>query len=198
MLLKIRHRGRREVAGRGVGRDPRHLRQRAEASLGRRTVRRGDHRAGLFRRRASARPKDAAQLAGLNDPAGLLSEPTAAAIAYGLDARRGGLYAGVIYDLGGGTFDISLLRCRPACSRWSPPAAIRRSAATTSTTASSAGFWAARRPRGGDGAGQARLLLTRGARSQGAPGPAPTTPRWSARWRAAVWTVASRATSSSP
>jgi molecular chaperone HscA len=51
--------------------------------------------------------KDAAQLAGLN-VLRLISEPTAAAIAYGLDNGSEGVYA--IYDLGGGTFDISILR----------------------------------------------------------------------------------------
>ncbi len=51
--------------------------------------------------------KDAAQLAGLN-VLRLISEPTAAAIAYGLEHSAEGLYA--VYDLGGGTFDISLLR----------------------------------------------------------------------------------------
>ena len=51
--------------------------------------------------------KDAAQLAGIN-VLRLISEPTAAAIAYGLDNAVEGVYA--IYDLGGGTFDISILR----------------------------------------------------------------------------------------
>ena len=51
--------------------------------------------------------KDAAQLAGLN-VLRLISEPTAAAIAYGLDNASEGVYA--VYDLGGGTFDISVLR----------------------------------------------------------------------------------------
>jgi molecular chaperone HscA len=51
--------------------------------------------------------KDAAKLAGLN-VLRLINEPTAAAIAYGLDRGVEGLYA--IYDLGGGTFDVSLLR----------------------------------------------------------------------------------------
>ncbi|MEY8877300.1 MAG: Hsp70 family protein, partial [Leptothrix sp. (in: b-proteobacteria)] len=51
--------------------------------------------------------KDAAKLAGLN-VLRLLNEPTAAAIAYGLDNSVEGLYA--VYDLGGGTFDVSLLR----------------------------------------------------------------------------------------
>lgn len=51
--------------------------------------------------------KDAAQLAGLH-VLRLLNEPTAAAVAYGLDNTAEGTYA--IYDLGGGTFDISILR----------------------------------------------------------------------------------------
>ncbi|MEW6676349.1 MAG: Fe-S protein assembly chaperone HscA [Pseudomonadota bacterium] len=51
--------------------------------------------------------KDAAKLAGLN-VLRLLNEPTAAAIAYGLDNAAEGIYA--VYDLGGGTFDISILK----------------------------------------------------------------------------------------
>ena len=51
--------------------------------------------------------KDAASLAGLN-VLRLLNEPTAAAVAYGLDSGREGIIA--VYDLGGGTFDISILR----------------------------------------------------------------------------------------
>lgn len=51
--------------------------------------------------------KDAARLAGLN-VLRLLNEPTAAAVAYGLDKAAEGIHA--IYDLGGGTFDISILR----------------------------------------------------------------------------------------
>ncbi|WP_455207944.1 Fe-S protein assembly chaperone HscA [Kaarinaea lacus] len=51
--------------------------------------------------------KDAARLAGLN-VLRLLNEPTAAAVAYGLDKKAEGVH--VIYDLGGGTFDVSILR----------------------------------------------------------------------------------------
>ena len=51
--------------------------------------------------------KDAASLAGLN-VLRLLNEPTAAAVAYGLDSAQEGVIA--VYDLGGGTFDISILR----------------------------------------------------------------------------------------
>ncbi len=51
--------------------------------------------------------KDAAKLAGLN-VLRLLNEPTAAAVAYGLDNASEGVYA--IYDLGGGTFDLSILK----------------------------------------------------------------------------------------
>jgi molecular chaperone HscA len=55
--------------------------------------------------------KDAAKLAGIN-VLRLLNEPTAAAVAYGLDSQQTGVQEGVIaiYDLGGGTFDISVLR----------------------------------------------------------------------------------------
>lgn len=51
--------------------------------------------------------KDAAQIAGVN-VLRLLNEPTAAAVAYGLDQQDKGIVA--VYDLGGGTFDISILR----------------------------------------------------------------------------------------
>src|SRR2546427_94574 len=51
--------------------------------------------------------KDAGRLAGLN-VLRLLNEPTAAAIAYGLENASEGIYA--VYDLGGGTFDISILK----------------------------------------------------------------------------------------
>lgn len=51
--------------------------------------------------------KDAARLAGL-DVLRLINEPTAAALAYGLDSGEEGIY--IIYDLGGGTFDVSILR----------------------------------------------------------------------------------------
>jgi molecular chaperone HscA len=60
-----------------------------------------------FRRRQRQATKDAAQLAGIN-VLRLINEPTAAAIAYGLDNASEGVYA--VYDLGGGTFDISILR----------------------------------------------------------------------------------------
>jgi molecular chaperone HscA len=53
--------------------------------------------------------KDAAKLAGL-DVLRLLNEPTAAAVAYGLDSGSEGVHA--VYDLGGGTFDISILRLK--------------------------------------------------------------------------------------
>ena len=51
--------------------------------------------------------KDAAKLAGLN-VLRLINEPTAAAVAYGLDHKKEGVF--VIYDLGGGTFDVSILK----------------------------------------------------------------------------------------
>ncbi|MBD3670868.1 MAG: Fe-S protein assembly chaperone HscA [Gammaproteobacteria bacterium] len=83
------------------------LKNRAEASLG------GDLSGAVItvpayfddaQRQAT---KDAAKLAGLN-VLRLLNEPTAAAVAYGLDKAAEGIH--VVYDLGGGTFDVSILR----------------------------------------------------------------------------------------
>jgi len=83
------------------------LRKRAEATL-------GDALQGVvitvpayFDDAQRQATKDAARLAGLN-VLRLLNEPTAAAVAYGLDQRPEGIFA--VYDLGGGTFDISILR----------------------------------------------------------------------------------------
>lgn len=83
------------------------LRQRAEDSL-------GDDITGVvitvpayFDDAQRQATRDAARLAGLN-VLRLLNEPTAAAIAYGLDNEAEGIYA--VYDLGGGTFDISILK----------------------------------------------------------------------------------------
>ncbi len=53
--------------------------------------------------------KDAARIAGLN-AIGMISEPTAAALAYGLDKNVSGQKTVLIYDLGGGTFDVSILK----------------------------------------------------------------------------------------
>ncbi|WP_313703194.1 Fe-S protein assembly chaperone HscA [Massilia sp.] len=83
------------------------LRQRAEDSLGDELVGAVITVPAYFDDAQRQATKDAAQLAGLN-VLRLLSEPTAAAIAYGLDHAKEGVYA--IYDLGGGTFDISILK----------------------------------------------------------------------------------------
>ena len=83
------------------------LRARAEASARRRARRRGDHRAGVLRRRA-APGHQGRRAARRPNVLRLLNEPTAAAIAYGLDNAAEGTYA--VYDLGGGTFDISILQ----------------------------------------------------------------------------------------
>jgi molecular chaperone HscA len=83
------------------------LRQRAEEALGGELVGAVITVPAYFDDAQRQATKDAARLAGLN-VLRLLNEPTAAAIAYGLDNASEGLYA--VYDLGGGTFDISLLR----------------------------------------------------------------------------------------
>jgi molecular chaperone HscA len=83
------------------------LRVRAEASLGGELVGAVITVPAYFDDAQRQATKDAAKLAGLN-VLRLLNEPTAAAIAYGLDNASEGVYA--VYDLGGGTFDISILR----------------------------------------------------------------------------------------
>lgn len=83
------------------------LRQRAEESLGGELVGAVITVPAYFDDAQRQATKDAARLAGLN-VLRLLNEPTAAALAYGLDEGAEGLY--VIYDLGGGTFDVSVLR----------------------------------------------------------------------------------------
>jgi molecular chaperone HscA len=83
------------------------LRERAELSLGGELVGAVITVPAYFDDAQRQATKDAAKLAGLN-VLRLLNEPTAAAIAYGLDNAAEGVYA--VYDLGGGTFDISVLR----------------------------------------------------------------------------------------
>ncbi|MGL4319219.1 MAG: Fe-S protein assembly chaperone HscA [Pseudomonas sp.] len=83
------------------------LRLRAEASLGGELVGAVITVPAYFDDAQRQATKDAARLAGLS-VLRLLNEPTAAAVAYGLDQQAEGVVA--IYDLGGGTFDISILR----------------------------------------------------------------------------------------
>ncbi|EKS67524.1 MULTISPECIES: Fe-S protein assembly chaperone HscA [Caballeronia] len=83
------------------------LRYRAEDTLGEDLVGAVITVPAYFDEAQRQATKDAAKLAGLN-VLRLLNEPTAAAIAYGLDNGAEGLYA--VYDLGGGTFDLSILK----------------------------------------------------------------------------------------
>ncbi|MES2868212.1 MAG: Fe-S protein assembly chaperone HscA [Pseudomonadota bacterium] len=83
------------------------LRERAERTLGGELVGAVITVPAYFDDAQRQATKDAARLAGLN-VLRLLNEPTAAAVAYGLDQHAEGVVA--IYDLGGGTFDISILR----------------------------------------------------------------------------------------
>lgn len=85
----------------------RSLRERAEAVLGGELVGAVITVPAYFDEAQRQATKDAARLANLN-VLRLLNEPTAAAVAYGLDREAEGVVA--IYDLGGGTFDISILR----------------------------------------------------------------------------------------
>ena len=87
------------------------LSQRAEASLGGELTGVVITVPAYFDDAQRQSTKDAAKLAGVN-VLRLLNEPTAAAVAYGLDNQQSGKQEGIIavYDLGGGTFDISILR----------------------------------------------------------------------------------------
>jgi len=83
------------------------LRRRAEESLGGELVGAVVTVPAYFDDAQRQATRDAARLAGIN-VLRLLNEPTAAALAYGLDNAAEGIYA--VYDLGGGTFDISILK----------------------------------------------------------------------------------------
>lgn len=84
-----------------------HLRGLAEQALGKEVTQAVITVPAYFDDAARTATRDAAQLAGL-EVLRLINEPTAAALAYGLDNQAEGIYA--VYDLGGGTFDISLLK----------------------------------------------------------------------------------------
>jgi molecular chaperone HscA len=83
------------------------LRERAEATLGDQLLGAVVTVPAYFDEAQRQATRDAARLAGIN-VLRLLNEPTAAAIAYGLDRSAQGVFA--VYDLGGGTFDISILK----------------------------------------------------------------------------------------
>ncbi|MBL6958981.1 MAG: Fe-S protein assembly chaperone HscA [Rhodospirillales bacterium] len=83
------------------------LKERAELHLGAKVDRAVVTVPAYFDDAARTATKDAARLAGL-EVLRLVNEPTAAALAYGLDEGAEGIYA--VYDLGGGTFDVSILK----------------------------------------------------------------------------------------
>jgi len=83
------------------------MKKTAEELSGRARHRGRDHGPGLFQRFAAPGDQDAGRIAGLNVKR-IINEPTAAALAYGLD-KDGGDRKIAVYDLGGGTFDISVI-----------------------------------------------------------------------------------------
>src|SRR5580765_277285 len=85
----------------------RQLKKNAEADLGEPVTKAVITVPAYFNDAQRQATKDAGRIAGL-DVLRLVNEPTAAALAYGLDKRKEGIVA--VYDLGGGTFDISILR----------------------------------------------------------------------------------------
>lgn len=85
----------------------RHMKSIAEEALGKEVTDAVITVPAYFDDAARTATKDAARLAGLH-VLRLINEPTAAALAYGLDTQKQGTFA--IYDLGGGTFDVSILK----------------------------------------------------------------------------------------
>lgn len=85
----------------------RHMKHIAEEALGHEVREAVITVPAYFDDAARTATRDAARLAGLS-VLRLINEPTAAALAYGLDTRKQGIFA--VYDLGGGTFDISILK----------------------------------------------------------------------------------------
>jgi molecular chaperone HscA len=106
-MVRLKIRGRRLTPVEISADILRAIKARAEARLGQDVDRAVVTVPAYFDDAARNATKDAARLAGL-EVLRLVNEPTAAALAYGLDHEAEGVYA--VYDLGGGTFDISLLR----------------------------------------------------------------------------------------
>ncbi len=106
-MLRLRVRGRELTPVEVSAEILRAAKARAEQALGRAVTRVVVTVPAYFDDAARSATKDAARLAGL-EVLRLVNEPTAAALAYGLDKQAEGIFA--VYDLGGGTFDISILR----------------------------------------------------------------------------------------
>ena len=107
-MVRLKAAGEREVTPVEVSAEIlRALKRNAEQALGKEVGKAVITVPAYFDDAARAATKDAAKLAGL-EVLRLINEPTAAALAYGLDKGVEGIYA--VYDLGGGTFDVSLLK----------------------------------------------------------------------------------------
>lgn len=101
--------------------------------------------------------KDAGKIAGL-DVLRIVNEPTAAALAYGLDKDKDETI--LVFDLGGGTFDVSISSSRKARLKYRLRTAIRTSAAMTSTRRSSTGWSASSNRRTASTSRRTRWLLS--------------------------------------
>jgi molecular chaperone DnaK len=98
---------RQEVFGAGdFGDDSRQAQGSGRGVFGREGHESRDHGSGVFQRRAAPGNQGRGQIAGL-EVMRIINEPTAAALAYGLDRKKNETIA--VYDFGGGTFDISIL-----------------------------------------------------------------------------------------
>ncbi len=108
-VVHVRARGRSYSAPEISALVLRYLKDRAEEVLGRPALRAVITVPAYFNDAQRQATKDAGKLAGL-DVLRIISEPTAASLAYGLHERNRGIVA--VYDLGGGTFDVSILRIK--------------------------------------------------------------------------------------
>jgi len=109
------------------------LKEAAEAYLGQKLTEAVITVPAYFNDAQRQATKDAGKIAGL-DVKRIINEPTAAALAYGLDKKKNETIA--VYDFGGGTFDISILEVGDGVVEVNPPTGTRTSAATTSTSGS--------------------------------------------------------------
>ena len=115
------------------------MKKTAEDYLGEEVTSR-DHRAGLLQRQPAPGHQDASRIAGL-EVKRIINEPTAAALAFGMDKMEKGDRKIAVYDLGGGTFDISIIEIADVDGDKQfevlTPTATPSWAAKTSTNASS-------------------------------------------------------------
>ena len=108
------------------------MKETAEAYLGEKVTKAVITVPAYFNDAQRQATKDAGKIAGL-EVLRIINEPTAAALSYGMEKNDGKTIA--VYDLGGGTFDVSVLEIGDGVFEVSPPMGTRSSAVRTSTCA---------------------------------------------------------------